>query len=520
MSTEDEWRELQSRGARNQFHFSNNEGYVGIQQYQHSFVNSSPTASMNNIPVGHSGDVLYHQPWQRNEYGNNEFTSLNFWQVSSTFFLGSTLLIGFPTWELVDFIPHIILSISWGYSLELFILFQANQNILDRDPSGASSSTAQQLIPSINSYPVTTSTKPTVSPCVASISRQQQQYQQMVELEPTTPALQAESAAVNMAAGDNHECPICGREFVYQLNFVKHLAAAACCQPPCKKSRKLEEENKETFKSSTLPRSSRSKKVTRSNSTKSRKTRHTIPSLNAVVPELIPSAGKEITCEYQENSLMTTGTKDLDIQQTTSTTRLLMATKTTTLEEIGEYCDFCQLQLGAAGNQQRHRLAHALVIQLTRCLEMSVMNSSRETDSGNNPAVFNWLTDQVRVNFSDHSWLRQAVKEVEQVLDCSNMDVDIRQHHGIQQDDNQFQNSLVELLVTEDPPHQKNTCRILDPVPEGLHPLELSETCWTSITSNPPSVQPDPLCSSSPLTVWRTFNYISSLRCLIAYSIQ
>lgn len=97
MSTEDEWRQLQSRGARNQFHFSNNESCFGSQQYQHSFVNSSPTASVNYKPVGHSGVVLYHQPFEKDEYGFNEPTSLNFWQVSSAFFLVSTLLIRFPT---------------------------------------------------------------------------------------------------------------------------------------------------------------------------------------------------------------------------------------------------------------------------------------------------------------------------------------------------------------------------------------------------------------------------------------
>jgi hypothetical protein len=118
------------------------------------------------------------------------------------------------------------------------------------------------------------------------------------------------------------------------------------------------------------------------------------------------------------------------------------------------FCHFCTLQLSTENLYQRHCLAHALVIQLTRCLELSLPTfspPSNETASGNSSnssALNNWLTDQIRVNFNDQNWLRLSVREVEQVLGNSNMDVDIRQRHGIR-DDNEFQN-VVDLLVTQD----------------------------------------------------------------------
>ena len=242
-----------------------------------------------------------------------------------------------------------------------------------------------------------------------------------------------------------YECPICFRDFVHELNFVKHLAAAGCSsQPPCKKSRKQEPKVQETFKSNTLPRPSRSsKKVTRSNSTKLSRKKTAAHVNDNVLPECVATK-TDITCEfssYQDLSRMT-----LAAQQ-----QMLSA------KESGEFCDFCQLQTIPGVVSQRHRLAHALVIQLTRCLELSVINSRRETDS----AVLTCLSDQVRVNFSDCNWLRQAVKEVEQVLDWSNVDADIRQRHGVR-DDTEFQN-IVELLMTKEP-HSLHQ----NPPPEAL----------------------------------------------------
>ena len=93
------------------------------------------------------------------------------------------------------------------------------------------------------------------------------------------------------------------------------------------------------------------------------------------------------------------------------------------------------------------------MIQLTRCLELSLppfspTNNEKASGSSNSSVLNNWLTDQVRVNFNDQNWLRISVKEVEQVLGNSNMDVDIRQRHGIR-DDADFQN-VVDLLIHQD----------------------------------------------------------------------
>ena len=254
----------------------------------------------------------------------------------------------------------------------------------------------------------------------------------------------------------NQVCPVCGRTFVYQLNFVKHLTAAGCCQPPCKKSRKEPDiDSTENFKNNTLPRARRAKKVTRSNSTKSRKRQTT---LNSHQPEFLPKS--EVLSGFQETSPIPEN-EDLKILQATPQ-RPIYTTVSSEMNFQTPYhmpqnvmfCSFCNLQLSTENFYQRHRLAHALVIQLTRCLELSLPTFSppnNETTSGNssNSSVLNnWLTDQIRVNFNDQNWLRLSIREVEQVLGNSNMDVDIRQRHGIQ-DDTEFQN-VVDLLVTQD----------------------------------------------------------------------
>ena len=259
-------------------------------------------------------------------------------------------------------------------------------------------------------------------------------------------------------------CPFCGRTFVYQLNFAKHLTSAGCCQPPCKKSRKEPDiDTSDTFKNNTLPRASRAKKVTRSNSTKSRK-RQTILPLNNRQPEFLVNSNSEVTSGFQETSptTATPANQEVEILNVTlqrSTYAAVPSEMTSQLPycatENVMFCSFCNLQLRTQNLYQRHRLAHALVIQLTRCLELSLPTFSQannETTSGNssnNSSVLNnWLTDQIRVNFNDKNWLRLSVLEVEQVLGNSNMDVDIRQSHGIR-DDTEFQN-VVDLLINED----------------------------------------------------------------------
>ena len=261
----------------------------------------------------------------------------------------------------------------------------------------------------------------------------------------------------------NQVCHVCGRTFVYQLNFAKHMTAAGCCQPPCKKSRKEPEiDTIETFKNNTLPRASRAKKVSRSNSTKSRKRSIIPPSSNNRHPEFLPNS--EVTSGSQETS-PTTATptnEEMEILQVTQPRPIHATVSSETASPTPYYalqnvmfCHFCNLQLSTPNLYQRHCLAHALVIQLTRCLELSLPTFSQpnnETASGSSNSTSsvlnNWLTDQIRVNFNDQNWLRLSVMEVEQVLGNSNMDVDIRQRHGIQ-DDTEFQN-VVDLLINQD----------------------------------------------------------------------
>lgn len=300
---------------------------------------------------------------------------------------------------------------------------------------------------------------------------------------------------------DSLDCPICGRKFVYPLNFAKHLASS-CCQPPCKKTR-LEPEIKEPFKSNTLPRASRSKKVTRSNSTKSRKKQQAIhPPLHTRQQNC--QFDPETTSQVEENSTIISTFKNVGKEACTSP--FMLETSVTFQAGIQQdpamCCDFCQLHFNEANIFQRHRLAHALVIQLTRCLQLSLLESPpvNETNITSQQAVQQWLTDQVRVNFNDLNWLKQAVKEVEQVLNCSNMDVDIRQRHGIA-DENEFQN-VVDLLATQEfnspsnnvNPYQSEFSDYQSEVIYTPSSVELSES-GTSFTYDSPSTEADSFCS-------------------------
>lgn len=303
---------------------------------------------------------------------------------------------------------------------------------------------------------------------------------------------------------ESQVCPICGRTFVYQLNFAKHLAAAGCCQPPCKKSRMdPEPDTKETFKSNTLPRTSRSKKITRSNSTKSRK-KQTIPSLKNHLQEYLPNT--EIISNFQGAPMMTDSREQENKTLRVTKQRPAYAsgpfeaqTLSHSLQE-STYCSFCDLQLNSENLYQRHRLAHALVIQLTRCLVHSLPRISsphNETACGSNSAVLDdWLSDQIRCNINDDNWLKLSVQEVEQVLGNSNMDVDIPQRHGIQ-DNAGFQN-IVDLLVSQDlnlTPASEfvDTTKVSDFIPLETEKSVETTCISTSVTYDPSLIQP--VCS-------------------------
>ncbi|XP_057373336.2 LOW QUALITY PROTEIN: uncharacterized protein LOC130694283 [Daphnia carinata] len=374
-----------------------------------------------------------------------------------------------------------------------FNLCEDNQNLIYwNDPFTKGNFT--QLSPSANSH-TTTSVMPILqdisSPCVPL-----RQNQQKEELQSTKGAL---LIASEEKSRENHVCPMCGRTFVYQLNFAKHLTAAGCCQPPCKKSRMdPESDTKETFKSNTLPRTSRTKKITRSNSTKSRK-KQTVPSLNNHPQEYLPNT--VIISDLQGTPMMMLSRERFKILKATkqrpsnASGQYEAQTLFDSLQE-STYCSFCDLQLNSENLYQRHRLAHALVIQLTRCLVHSLPRISspyNETTCGSNPAVLgDWLSDQIRCSINDDNWLKLSVQEVEQVLGNSNMDVDIPQRHGIQ-DNAGFQN-IVDLLVSQDlnlaPVSEfADATRILDFIPQETEKSIETTGMSTSVTYDPFLIQ-------------------------------
>lgn len=309
-----------------------------------------------------------------------------------------------------------------------------------------------------------------ISPTMVSIK--QKHHLDLIESAVTVPLNKSDDEKRK----DNLDCPICGRTFVCQPNFAKHLAAAGCCQPPSKKSRQDSVSN-QAFKSNTLPRASRSKKVTRSNSTKKRQT---IPSVITNQQQDCQLGDFDVTTEFRENSLIMATSNEFCT--TPSFISLMTATTSEPRLERQEttmyYCDFCQMQYNEGHIFQRHRLAHALVIQLTRTLQLSLRNGSQQLDDMNS-AVQGWLGEQFRINFNDINWLKQAVGEVELILNCSNMDVDIRQRHGLS-DDNDFQNVL-DLLATQE------LNPLSTPAEPEAHSAELSAACTSSSCDSSPT---------------------------------
>lgn len=343
-----------------------------------------------------------------------------------------------------------------------------------------------QLVPAIHSSNSVPSMMAAISPTMVSIK---QKHQLDVIESPTVPLNKNDDEKQT----DNLDCPICGRKFVYQLNFTKHLAASGCCQPPCKKSRQ-EPVTSDAFKSNTLPRTSRSKKITRSNSIKSKK-RQTIPSSSYHKQNC--QLDFDATAQFHGNSLIMATSSDF---QTTPSFSLTTTSESQIQLGIIMYCDFCQIQYSRENIFQRHRLAHALVIQLTRCLQLSLINNSQLYDSNisSYPAVQEWLVDQVRVNFNDQNWLIQAVREVELILNSNNMDVDFRERHGLA-DDNEFQ-KVLDLLMTQEsnlvskPLCQSEAHQVINFEPEAVvftpSSVELSETS-TSFTYDSSPAEPD-----------------------------
>ena len=53
---------------------------------------------------------------------------------------------------------------------------------------------------------------------------------------------------------------------------------------------------------------------------------------------------------------------------------------------------------------------------------------------GSHATVNQWMMGQVQLNFCNVNWLRQAIEEVEQVLNSSNLDLGILRRHGIKKD--------------------------------------------------------------------------------------
>lgn len=237
------------------------------------------------------------------------------------------------------------------------------------------------------------------------------------------------------------ECPKCGRTFVYKQSFAKHLAVDDCCHPPppCKKSRQEVADN-EAFKSNTLPRVSRSKKVGRSQSTRSKNKK----SISNPVDFSLQ--------EFQQHSLNMTkieGTSYLQATPTHVSPTAETSDGNSLLQGSTISCGFCQQQFSVDTLYQRHCLAHALVIQLTRCLQSSLSDSlTNQVIPSSQPALNQWIVDQVELNVSDANWLRRSVNEVEQVLNGSNVDLDVWQSHGIK-NDIEFQN-VVDLLMTQE----------------------------------------------------------------------
>lgn len=230
---------------------------------------------------------------------------------------------------------------------------------------------------------------------------------------------------------ESQQCPVCWRKFVYQLNFVKHLASASCHPPPTKKSRKdiesvngaPDDPSSDSYKSNTLPRAKKSsRKPNRTGSVRNKKRQQ--------------QQNKAIESFTSTESNHPPGTRHVDDgrEHETGTGDDNVSPSSRRVADSDITCHFCQMHLSSETHFRRHRLAHGLVMQLTRSLRLS---SSPGKD---------WLAEQVRLSVLDKNWLRQAVREVEQCVERSDIDRVVRQRHGIS-DDADFDN-VVDLLMT------------------------------------------------------------------------
>lgn len=248
---------------------------------------------------------------------------------------------------------------------------------------------------------------------------------------------------------NNKECPVCGRRFVYHLNYIKHLSSASCSQPPCKKTRADHDlETTSTVKSNTLPRPGRAKKAARSNSMKLKKK----PTDFALENESLISQLDLAANSNSQNNFNVKSVQGQNFVHATPSCPVSDSLPDETMETVlllsQQYCQLCQMKFTTGSSYQRHRLSHALVYQITRSVQQSLLNSSAESTvaftSSSSDRVL--LRDQARANFNDHNWLRRAVSEVERLLYDSNMDVDVRRRLGLEEDD-VFQ-KVVDLLMS------------------------------------------------------------------------
>ena len=179
---------------------------------------------------------------------------------------------------------------------------------------------------------------------------------------------------------NNLQCPTCRRQFVYKMNFSKHISM--CCSA---NSAGTGIASRKAAAAAAIKSSSSSSSLSLSSSLSS----STLPQAAAAAGGGGGGGGGAVV----NHSITKLAEPDMWLNG----------------------CRPCERRTFAdLASHQRHRLSHGLINKLSRCLQLHM-----PPDAVRSPAI-DWFVAKIQFNFSDCQWGRTAVEQVEALLaQCS-----------------------------------------------------------------------------------------------------
>lgn len=178
--------------------------------------------------------------------------------------------------------------------------------------------------------------------------------------------------------------------------------------PPIKRSR---HDVQTAGQSNTLPRATRSSRLSRSGSMRNK----IKPANPAGVDNQTPGPG-----EIPERTVQTEPVDSVLVDSPAHSTPTTPRAHRGNIHPGRFDCSFCSASFSTVELYQRHRLAHALVIRLSRTLESSLVSrqapQAEQELTGAANMLIESLIKRFRINLTNLSWLRCSVREVERLL--------------------------------------------------------------------------------------------------------